>query len=68
MKAASSALGICNSLIACNNCGVSTIDWPCRIASFAESAIATQLTLKSYTPPRKTAAPFLLVISASRSG
>ena len=28
MKAASSALGICRSLIACNSCGVSTIDWP----------------------------------------
>jgi hypothetical protein len=27
--------------MACNNCGVSTIDWPCRIANFAESAIAT---------------------------
>ena len=72
MKAASSAFGICNSLIACSNCGVRTIDWPCRIANFAESAIAELANPIFYTlrAPAATAARFLLkrILTAMGSG
>ncbi len=46
MKADNSREGSCSSLIACSNCGVRTIDWPCRIINFADNAIRKQTHMR----------------------
>ena len=61
MNAASSALGICSSLIACSSCGVSTIAWPCRIASLFANAIRNHRYSTAGQGPRRAAACFLLI-------